>query len=209
VAAGFPAGTANISALTISVNSSIGFAGMFNGVSGFGVTNLVISGSGSLTLASGLQGFSTAQSFYNTIIRIPITGPGELQNQASGSLYLSGANTYSGGTSLGTSAGLNFNNGSAFGTGTVTNSVATSVLATPATDSSGAAFATAPITIANPWQTCGANNTEILVGLVAAPVTFTGPWTLTGCRHDNDARRPYDYLDHFRGDKRRSEFDKN
>ncbi len=180
VAAGFPAGTANISALTISVNSPIGFAGMFNGVSGFGATNLIINGSGSLSLNAGLQGFSTAQSYYNTIIKVPITGPGGLQNQAGGSLYLSGANTYSGGTSIGTSAGLNFNNSSVFGTGTVTNSVSTSVLATPANDSSGTAFATAPITIANAWQTFGGNNTEILVGLAAAPVTFSGPWTLTG-----------------------------
>jgi autotransporter-associated beta strand protein len=180
-AAGFPAGTAGISALTITVNDPIGFAGMFNGLtSTIGVTNLVLSGSGSLSLNSGLQGFWTGASTYNTIIRVPITGLGGVQNQSSGSLYLAGNNTYSGGTSIGSSGGLNFNNNSAFGTGTVTNTVSTSVLATPAADSTGAAFATAPITIANPWQTFGGgNSTEIFVGLVAAPVTFTGPWTLT------------------------------
>src|SRR5262249_22163168 len=110
----------------------------------------------------------------------PITGPGGLQSQGAGSLYLSGANTYSGGTSIGTGAGLNFNNGSAFGTGPVTVSVSSSVLATPATDSTGAAFATAPITIANSWQTFNGTGTEIFVGLAAAPVTFTGAWTLVG-----------------------------
>jgi autotransporter-associated beta strand protein len=180
-AAGFPAGIAGISALTITVDSPIGFAGMFNGLTPtIGVTNLLLNGSGSLNLNPGIQAFWTGSNAYNTIIRIPITGTGGLQNQSGGSLYLSAANTYSGGTSIGTSAGLNFNNSSAFGTGTITNSVSTSVLATPATDSTSAAFATAPITIANSWQTFGGgNSTEILVGLVAAPVTFTGPWTLT------------------------------
>jgi autotransporter-associated beta strand protein len=179
-AAGFPAGAANISLLTISINSSIGFAGIFNGVSGFGVTNLAIIGSGSLSLNSGLQGFSTAQSYYNTIVRIPISGPGGLQNQAGGSLYLSGINTYSGGTSLGTSAGLNFNNGNAFGSGQITNAVTTTVLATPATDSAGGTFANAPITIPNSVATFGgaANSSLIYVGIAAAPAIFTGPWTL-------------------------------
>lgn len=180
-AAGFPAGTAGISALTITVNSPIGFAGTFNGLTAsIGVTNLVLSGSGSLSLNAGLQGFWTGASTYNTIIRLPITGAGALQNQSSGSLWLSGNNTYSGGTALGTSAGLNFNNGNAFGSGQITNAVTTTVLATPATDSAGATFATAPITIANSMATFGgaANSSLIYVGIAAAPATFTGPWTL-------------------------------
>lgn len=179
-AAGFPAGTAGISALTITVNSPIGFAGTFNGLTAtIGVTNLVLSGTGSLSLNAGLQGFWTGASTYNTIIRLPITGPGALQNQSSGSLWLSGNNTYSGGTSLGTSAGLNFNNGNAFGTGPITNSVSTTVLATPATDSSGATFATAPVIVPNNFATYGGGSgTLIYVGIAAAPATFTGPWTL-------------------------------
>jgi autotransporter-associated beta strand protein len=180
-AAGFPAGTAGISALTISVNSPIVFAGIYNGLTAtIGVTNLVLSGTGSLSISSGLQGFWTGASTYNTIIRLPITGPGGLQNQSGGSLYLSGNNTYSGGTSLSTSAGLNFNNGNAFGSGQITNAVATTVLATPATDSTTATFANAPITIANSVATCGGavNSSLIFVGVAAAPATFTGPWTL-------------------------------
>src|SRR6267154_2326728 len=48
-AAGFPAGTAGIGALTITVNSPIGFAGTFNGLTAtIGVTNLIFTGSGSL-----------------------------------------------------------------------------------------------------------------------------------------------------------------
>jgi trimeric autotransporter adhesin len=180
-AAGFPAGTAGTGALTITVNSPINFAGMFNGLtSTIGVTNLVLNGSGSLNLNPGLQAFWTGSNAYNTIIRVPITGTGGLQNQSGGSLYLSGANTYSGGTSMGTSAGLNFNNGNAFGTGPITNAVTTTVLATPATDSSGATFAATPVTIANNVATFGGSGSLIYVGIPAAPATFIGSWTLAG-----------------------------
>jgi autotransporter-associated beta strand protein len=179
-AAVFPAGASGISALTITVNSSFNFAGIFNGVgSSVGVTNLTISGSGSLNLNGGLQGFFTGNSLWNTLIRVPITGSGGLQNQSGGSLYLSGNNTFSGGVSLGTGAGLNFNNGNAFGTGPITNAVTSTVLATPATDSTATAFATAPITVTNTFGTYGASNSTIIfVGIAAAPVTFSGPWIL-------------------------------
>src|SRR4051812_38236722 len=180
-AAVFPAGTAPLTALTISVNSPINFAGIFDGLtSSVGVTNLILGGSSSLNLNSGVQGFSTGNANWNTLIRIPITGTGGLQNQGSGSLWLSGNNTYTGGSSFGTGSGLNINNGNAFGTGPITVSVSSIVLATPATDSTTTAFATGPITIANSWQTFNGTGTEIMVGLAAAPITFTGPWTLPG-----------------------------
>src|SRR5262249_6879416 len=96
------------------------------------------------------------------------------------SLFLSTANSYSGGTSFGTGSGLNINNGNAFGTGALTNAVSLSVIALPATDSAGAAFAVAPMTITNAVQTYGAGNHQwVLTGVAAAPVTFSGPWTLT------------------------------
>src|SRR5205807_1128429 len=150
--------------------SAIAVGGIFHGPAGGtgpGVTNLTISGSGSLSLNSGLQGFWTGNAAWNTIIKVPITGAGGLQNQSSGSIYLSGNNTYSGGVSIGTSSGLNYNNGNAFGSGTVTNTVSTSVLATPATDSALGTFATAAMTIPNAWQTYGGTSTEIFVGLAA------------------------------------------
>src|SRR2546421_4437818 len=85
-AAGFPAGSASISALTITVNSAINFAGTFNALNAaIGVTNLTFSGSGSLNLNAGLQGFWTGAAQYNTLIKVPITGPGALQNPSGGS----------------------------------------------------------------------------------------------------------------------------
>ena len=183
-AAVFPAGASAISTLTITVNTPIAFAGIFNGLTTtIGVTNLIFSGSGSLSLNSGIQGFWTGTNTLNTIIRVPVTGSGTVQHQGSasaGSLYLSGNNTHSGGFSFGASSGVNIANGNVFGTGPVTNAVSSTILAIVATDSSGATFATAPMTITNAWQAYGASGTEILVGLVAAPVTFTGPWSLPG-----------------------------
>ena len=181
-AAGFTAGT-NLGTVTITVNTAnLGCAGVFNGaLSDGGITNLIISGSGSLNLVNaGVQeGFEVGANF-NTMIRVPVTGTGGIQWQGGGgSLYLSVANTYSGGTSLDTANGCNFNNNGAFGSGSITNTVTTTVLATPATDNSGAAFATAPITIANPVQTlASASSSLIFVGIAAAPTTFSGPWTL-------------------------------
>src|SRR6476620_6965103 len=54
-APGFPAGNANLNTLTITVNSTIPFAGVFNGLTngannGAGVTNLIFAGSGALSL---------------------------------------------------------------------------------------------------------------------------------------------------------------
>jgi autotransporter-associated beta strand protein len=103
-------------------------------------------------------------------------------DENSDSIYLNAANTYTGGTILQSSGGVNFNNGSAFGTGgTIYWGHATTVLATE-----GAT----PITIANPVQTtsfgsqyvqstAAAGNTQIIAA-PAAPLTFSGAWTLAG-----------------------------
>jgi autotransporter-associated beta strand protein len=180
VAAGFPVGTAPLSSLNIAVNSAIDIAGIFNGLaSTVGVTNLVISGAGSLNIVDGIQGFWTGNAGFNTVLQVPLTGTGGLQNQSSGSLWLSGQNTFSGGIWTATSAGLNFNSGNALGTGIITNTTATTVFATPAKDSAGNNFATAPITITNSYYTYGgAAGTLIYVGIAAAPTTFSGPIVL-------------------------------
>lgn len=180
-AAGFIPNTfGSLSTLTINVDQSIGIAGIFNGLSTTaGVTNLIISGTGSLSINSGIMGFYTGANF-NTLLRVALVGSGALQNQNSGSLFLSGNNTYSGGTFLATGSGLNFNNSSSFGTGLISNNVASTVLATPATDSSGAAFAASPITIANQMKTFNGNGTTILVGNNSAPITWSGNWSLIG-----------------------------
>lgn len=180
VAAGFPVGTSPLSSLNIEVDSSIDIAGIFNGLSSsVGVTNLVINGTGSLNIVDGQQGFWTGNSKFNTILQLPLTGTGGLQNQSSGSLYLSGQNTFSGGIWTATPAGLNFNSGNALGTGIITNTSSPSVLATPAKDSAGNNFATSAITITNSYYTYGGGNgTLIYVGIAAAPTTFTGPMVL-------------------------------
>jgi autotransporter-associated beta strand protein len=163
----------NGNTLTITANANHIVAGVFNGgiVGDTYSTNLTINGPGILSIASGLQGFSTTNNA-NTTINAQLAGTGALQNQSGGSLFLYGNNTYSGGTSLGTSAGLNFNNNNSFGTGPITNAVSLTVLATPA--------ATGPITIANAVQTYGLGGQFIITGLAVAPVNFTGPWTLVG-----------------------------
>lgn len=168
----FSAGTASTGAFTVTENTGYTIAGIFNGglsSSAYG-GSVTINGTGALTLSSGLQGFDTASSTNNTIINVPIAGAGGVENQGSGSLYLYGNNTYTGGTALDTAAGLNFDNNNSFGTGAITWTAATTVLATPA----GAA--TAPITINNPVTTV--SGTQIFVGNSAAPVTWKGAWTL-------------------------------
>jgi autotransporter-associated beta strand protein len=180
-AAGFPAGTAGINALTITLSGTLATGGIFNGLqTGIGVTNLTIQGGGNLSLNSGIDAFYNGAATYNTIIKSVVSGTGMMQSQSSGSLYLAGNNTFSGGFSFNSGAGVNFNNAGAFGTGAITNTVSATVMATPATDSVGGAFATAPITVANAVNTCGAASSTIFVGLAAAPTTFSGAWSLKG-----------------------------
>ena len=80
-----------------------------------------------------------------------------------------GGNTYTGGTLLNSSAGLNFNNSHSFGTGLITWGGAQQVLADD--------LATAPITLPNAMATRAASQL-IYVGPAVAPVTFSGGWTL-------------------------------
>ena len=127
-AAGFCAGPTSGTSqgtFTITVNTAITCAGIFNGNLSPGPCNLTISGSGSLNLASGTDAFSnggTGPPTGNTTITIPITGTvnGVLNSQGSGQLFLHGANTYIGGTLLGGSGIVGFNNSKSFGVGPIT-----------------------------------------------------------------------------------------
>ncbi len=128
-AAGFAAGTSATNTYTVTANANHTVAGMFNGgLSDSACTNLQIKGPGILSIPASTQGdgFSTATGA-NTTINAVLAGPGGVQSQAGGSLFLWTANTYSGGTFVNTSSGLNFNNNNAFGTGLITNMVATVV----------------------------------------------------------------------------------
>jgi autotransporter-associated beta strand protein len=170
LAAGTDASTSNY---TITANSNHTFAGMYLQSSGGGT--VTITGSGILTLAAGDQGMYVDDQTSNLKVSAVIAGTGRLVWQgpaasgaSGGSLYLLGANTYSGGTLLNTSKGLNFNNNSSFGTGRITWGVAQQVIAAPS--------AAGPITIANAWTTRAASS--LVMASFAQPVTFSGAWTL-------------------------------
>ena len=115
----FSSGTNGAVSTTVTVNSSHTLAGIFNGGIGgtTASTNLVINGPGTLSITSGYQGFSTSVAANNTTITTTLGGTGGVQSEGGGSLFLYGTNTYSGGTLLGTTAGLNFNNSNSFGMG--------------------------------------------------------------------------------------------
>jgi autotransporter-associated beta strand protein len=136
---------------------------------------VTINGPGILSIASGDQGFYVDTTSQNLKISAVLAGSGRLVWQGSstsgagGSLFLLGSNTYTGGTLLNDSAGLNFNNDHSFGTGRITWGVAQQVLADD--------VATAPVTLPNAVTTFAAGQL-IYVGPATAPVTFSGAWTL-------------------------------
>ena len=169
LAAGTDAGASNY---TITANSNHTFAGMYLQTSGGGT--VTINGPGVLTVASGDQGMYVDTSSQNLKINASLAGTGRLVWQGNssgggGSLYLLGNNTYSGGTLLNTTAGLNFNNNNSFGTGRITWGVTQQVLADD--------VASSPITLPN-TVTTRAGGQLIYVGPAAVPVTFTERWTL-------------------------------
>ena len=109
-AAGFCAGSTSAGTITITVNSAIALAGFFNGGSGQPACNLTLSttGGGSLSMNSGLQGCYTAGT-YSTLVSIPINGAGGVSVQGSGTLTLSAANGYTGGTTVTAGSTLQIN----------------------------------------------------------------------------------------------------
>src|SRR6266516_1001727 len=181
-AACFTAGTASPGAITITVNTAISFAGIFNGSLAPPPCDVTISGAGSLSLNSGAQGFSTFNSALGfTRIKIPITGAGQVTPESSGQLYLEATNTYTGGTLLGFSSvpwtGLvNFNNSNSFGSGTITlnnTSTGTGALVLEGTDP---LIITNKVTVAS-LAAIPAPKLNIVGN--AAGLTFSGPWTLS------------------------------
>lgn len=171
-----PSASTNQGSFTITVNSAVGFAGIFNGALNPGPCTVTISGTGSLSLASGLQGFDTYNSSIgNTKINVPITGSGIVCPENSGQLFLNATNTYTGGTTLGFSGGsfgglVNFNNASSFGTGTITisNCLGGALVA----EGSSA------ISIANPWVVANTSGQSLNIVGNAAGITFSGNWNL-------------------------------
>ena len=194
-AAGFSAGIGTAGStyvVTANVNHTV--AGFFNG--GIGspqhLGNLTIAGPGILTLPTGgAQGIYTTNGG-NTTVLATIAGSAPLAPQGGGSLFLYGTNTYTGGTLLAGTAGVNFNNSNSFGTGAITWDLGGVVLASVLNDGpSGNTGTTGPLTITNAMKTT--NGTLIFANDAGFPVTFSGPVTLqtgTSTFYINDVYQP-------------------
>jgi fibronectin-binding autotransporter adhesin len=166
-------------AYTVTVNSSHVVAGFFDGGLSPGGCDVTITGSGIIDLASGPQALDALNhSGGNAYLRINcvIAGNGVLYPEGNGQSYLHGANTFTGGTTLGYpgvpfSGTVNFNNDSAFGVGTLTLS----------SDGNGGALVlegSSAVTVTNA-VTVASTTTNNIVGN-AAGLTFSGNWTLGG-----------------------------
>jgi len=119
----FCAGTSAAGSITVAVETAISANGVYN--NGIGGTPCALTltsqtGNGSLSLPAGMNTFFVTSAASNTTVNIPINGSGGLQTGGAGTLYLYGANGYTGGTTLASAALVYFNNGSAFGSGAIT-----------------------------------------------------------------------------------------
>ncbi len=173
--------TAPSGSFTVTVSGTVSCAGIFNGPfnpPGFKVT---LSG-GTINLGSGTPGVCAAGSDGDPlVVNSVLAGTGQVIIEGTDQITLNGANTYSGGTSIGLSSVypnyfasiVNFNNSASFGPGTIT-------LTTYGNGSAFAAEGTTAFTIANNF-TVGSSPagglTNNFVGNTAG-ITYSGTWTL-------------------------------
>jgi hypothetical protein len=171
-AACFTASSSFSGTITVDIASSgVTCAGIYNGaLTPDGVT-LTIAGPGALTVKAGIDAFDTYGSdLAPTTVTAQIIGPGEIESEGSDSLFLYGNNTYSGGTIIEGSGGININNNNSLGTGPIIWDTAAVVLAD--------LTATGPLTLANGMSTVAGD--EMIVITANTPntaITFSGPWT--------------------------------
>ncbi|HVT29621.1 MAG TPA: autotransporter-associated beta strand repeat-containing protein [Lacipirellulaceae bacterium] len=187
----FAAGSdANGKSYTITANANHVFAGMAlqnNGGGNGAGKSVTIAGASGVVLTLFTSSPPAAQGVFvggtsdqNLVITATIGGDattplvwqGRLSG-SSGSLYLYGNNTFSGGVDLNTNAGLNFNNPNSFGTGPIRwgyNASGGTQFAIAAPD------ATVPISIGNAMQT--KSNSTLIMSDFAEPVTWGGAWVL-------------------------------
>jgi autotransporter-associated beta strand protein len=166
-------------AYTVTMNSSHVVAGFFDGgLSGVNASDVTISGSGIINLASGPQALDAANGGdgSSAYLRIycTIAGNGMLYPEGNGQSFLHGTNTYTGGTQLGYpgvpfSGTVNFNNGAAFGVGSI-------ILSNAGTGGTLMLEGTAAVTVTNP-VTVGSAVVNNIVGN-AAGLTFSGNWSM-------------------------------
>ena len=172
-------------AYTVTMNSSHVVAGFFDGALAPNSCDITIQGSGIIDLASGAQALDAANSSDGSAaylrINCVIAGNGQLFPEGNGQSFLHGANTYTGGTQLGyhdaTPATVafngivNFNNGSAFGTGPIT-------LWNYGNGGALVLEGTTAVTITNAVSVASATTNNIVGN--AAGLTFSGNWTTGG-----------------------------
>jgi hypothetical protein len=156
-------------------------AGLYNDAAGTITFNdYQNNGFGSLDITSGDQGFLTL-SGSTTIINETIGDAGSpgggLAPESSGTLYLNGANTYSGGTTFGYSGSplVYYNNSASFGTGAIKTIFGGTTL--------GAilGYGGAPISLPNNFANTGANGSGFnFASSASTPITSTGNWNING-----------------------------
>jgi autotransporter-associated beta strand protein len=165
-------------AYIITMNSSHVVAGFFDGPLAPNSCDVTIQGSGTINLASGAQGLDAHNASDGSLallrINCPIAGDGVLYPEGNGQSFLHGTNTFSGGMTLGYSSNpfngiVNFNNGSAFGTGPIT-------LWDKGNGGALVLEGTAAVTVTNAVNVTAAT-TNNFVGNPAG-LTFSGDWTM-------------------------------
>lgn len=165
-------------AYTVTMNSSHVVAGFFDGALSPNSCDVTIQGSGIINLASGPQALDSVNSSDGSLgllrINCTIAGDGQLFPEGNGQSFLRGTNSYTGGTQLGYSTVaftgiLNFNNGSAFGSGPIT-------LWNHGTGGALAVEGTAAVTVPNDVIVASATTNNIVGN--AAGLTFSGDWDL-------------------------------
>ncbi len=172
----FAAGSTVSPTNTITIPGPVTIGGLgigsVNGVAtGATISNLNLTGTGSLVLPSGqwevncggVSGFAAGDQIF---VNVPITGTGGLVQRDSGSLYLLASNSYSGGTTITGGQILWYNNSNSFGTGPFTNLGSQSILI---------AGSPGVVTLTNAFVM---NNAGGIMNFGSGQTTLTGPWTL-------------------------------
>ena len=154
--------------------------GFFDGGLSPNACDVTITGSGIINLASGPQALDAHNASDGSLaylrINCAIAGNGQLYPEGNGQSFLHGTNTFTGGTTLGYpgvpfSGTVNFNNGSAFGTGPIT-------LTNTGTGGALVLEGTSAVTVTNPVSVTSATTNNIVGN--AAGLTFSGNWSLGG-----------------------------
>ena len=192
----FPRFNSTTTPYTITCNNSEAMAGLYGAagvnviIAASGGGNLNILPSASLTAGLPTQGFFSGGAGGTVTINAPIIGTGGVNiPTGGGTIQLFGNNTYSGGTSISSSATLtSFNNDNSFGTGPICLNSSVGSFAT-VLSTGGSAGSPLTITLANSWS----NFLGGYVNFASAaytPVICTGPMALgtfnTNIRENGD-----------------------